>query len=82
MDSPSRSDFYDNLGPNGKYSNIVGIYRENSSSKRIGNFDAELIAKLPETTKWIAHNGAGYDPIDVQACKDRGLCTVQSHSHN
>jgi glyoxylate reductase len=22
--------------------------------------------------KWIAHNGAGYDPVDVHACKARG----------
>jgi glyoxylate reductase len=72
MDSPSRADFYDNLGPNGKYSNIVAIYRENSSANRIGIFDAELISKLPNTTKWIAHNGAGYDQIDVVACKVRG----------
>ena len=76
MDSPSRSDFYDQLGPNGKYSNIVGIYRENSSSNRIGIFDAELISKFPNTTKWIAHNGAGYDQIDVVACKDRGSSTL------
>lgn len=76
MDSPSRSDFYNNLGPNGKYSNIIGIYRENSSAVRIGIFDAELISKLPNTTKWIAHNGAGYDQINVLACKDRGSFTL------
>ena len=81
MDSPSRSDFYNNLGPNGKYSNIVGIYRENSSSSRIGIFDAELISKLPNTTKWIAHNGAGYDQIDVFACKDRGSFTLSCYSY-
>jgi len=23
--------------------------------------------------RWIAHNGAGYDPVDVQACKAKGI---------
>jgi len=73
LDSPSRSDFYHNLVPDGKYSNIVGIYRDNTSADRIGIFDAELISKLPSTTKWIAHNGAGYDQIDVAACRGRGI---------
>ncbi|KAG8764798.1 hypothetical protein FRC16_008279, partial [Serendipita sp. 398] len=73
MDCQSRKEFLDNLGPNGKYGNVVGFYRHNSSADRIGIFDAELINALPETCKWIAHNGAGYDQIDVHACKARGI---------
>lgn len=44
-----------------------------SSADRIGIFDAELISKLPDSCKAICHNGAGYDQIDVKACKQRGI---------
>lgn len=72
MDSKSRKDFIDQLSGGGKYANVVGFYRHNSSADHIGIFDAELINALPDTCKWIAHNGAGYDQIDVAACKKRG----------
>lgn len=68
----SRAEFFDTISPNGSLGDIVGIYRHNSSSAKIGLFDAELIGKLPTSLKWIAHNGAGYDQIDIDACKDRG----------
>ena len=38
-----------------------------------GPFDAELVSKLPPSLKYICHNGAGYDNIDVAACTSRGL---------
>jgi hypothetical protein len=50
----------------------LAIYRENGCSEKIGIFDAELIVGLPSSVKWIAHNGAGYDPVDVHACKAQG----------
>ena len=71
MDSPNRAAFFAGLQPGGKYDGIVGIYRHNVSTDHIGIFDKELIAKLPTSVKWIAHNGAGYDQIDVHACKER-----------
>lgn len=37
-------------------------------------FDKELIDSLPSSVKWIAHNGAGYDPVDVRACIAKGKC--------
>jgi D-3-phosphoglycerate dehydrogenase len=37
-----------------------------------GPFDKELISTLPESIKYICHNGAGYDNIDVPACSRRG----------
>jgi lactate dehydrogenase-like 2-hydroxyacid dehydrogenase len=61
-----------NLADGGKYSNLVAFYRHNSSADRIGIFDAELINALPPSCKWIAHNGAGYDQIDIAACQKRG----------
>lgn len=72
MDSPSREHFYQNLAEGGKYTNLIAIYRHNTSADRIGIFDAELVNKLPASLKWIAHNGAGYDQIDIGACKVRG----------
>jgi lactate dehydrogenase-like 2-hydroxyacid dehydrogenase len=37
-----------------------------------GLFDAEIIALLPPSAKFICHVGAGYDNIDVEACTKRG----------
>jgi glyoxylate reductase len=54
----------------------VGIYRENESSEKIGMFDKYLINGFPSSVKWIAQNGAGYDPVDVRACKARGNATT------
>ncbi|KAF8622660.1 hypothetical protein AX15_006771 [Amanita polypyramis BW_CC] len=73
MDSPDRASFLDACRPGGKYDTVVGIYRENNSAKKIGKFDREIINGLPSSVKWIAHNGAGYDPVDVHACQARGI---------
>lgn len=72
VDSPDRKSFLAAFGPGGKYEGTVGIYRENDSAEKIGKFDKELIDGLPSSVKWIAHNGAGYDPVDVHACIARG----------
>ncbi|CAE6487711.1 unnamed protein product [Rhizoctonia solani] len=71
MKSKSRAQFYEELSTT--YAGITGIYRHNTSADYIGIFDKELIDKLPSSVKWIAHNGAGYDQIDVAACKARGI---------
>ncbi|KAG1716479.1 hypothetical protein ID866_683 [Astraeus odoratus] len=75
MDSPNRADFLSGLKPGGKYDGTVGIYRHNTSADRIGVFDKEIVAALAATgtVKWIAHNGAGYDQIDVHECAARGI---------
>jgi lactate dehydrogenase-like 2-hydroxyacid dehydrogenase len=44
-----------------------------TSPQVAGKFDAELIQQLPESVKFICHNGAGYDQIDVDACSARGI---------
>ena len=73
MDSPSRSDFLAGLQPGGKYDGIIAVYRHNISADRIGVFDSEIVGALSAANvKWIAHNGAGYDQIDVVACRERG----------
>jgi glyoxylate reductase len=38
-----------------------------------GRFDTALVAALPETLRFVCHNGAGYDQIDVAACTARGI---------
>ncbi|EMD33110.1 hypothetical protein CERSUDRAFT_118165 [Gelatoporia subvermispora B] len=74
MDSPTRADFLVGLRPGGKYAGVVGLYRHNISADHIGVFDHEIIAALADAgVKWIAHNGAGYDQIDVHACKEKGI---------
>lgn len=72
MDSPNREHFLANLKSGGKYEGIVGLYRHNVSADYIGVFDQEIINALAPSVKWIAHNGAGYDQIDVSACKEKG----------
>jgi len=57
----------------GRYKNLKGIYRHNTSADSMGVFDAEVIAGLPESMKVLAHNGAGYDQIDIAACSKRGI---------
>ena len=57
----------------GEYDGVVGLYRSNSSTSVTGPFDAELISALPKSLKYICHNGAGYDNIDVSAATDAGL---------
>ncbi|KZO96144.1 hypothetical protein CALVIDRAFT_537346 [Calocera viscosa TUFC12733] len=71
LDSPTRDHFKNVFLP--KHPGIVAIYRHNSSSDHIGVYDKELVDLLPDTVKFIAHNGAGYDQIDVAACKARGI---------
>ncbi|KAG2122967.1 hypothetical protein BD769DRAFT_1776965 [Suillus cothurnatus] len=75
MDSPNRADFLAGLKTGQRYDGIVGIYRHNTSADRIGVFDEEIIDALAETgtVKWIAHNGAGYDQIDVLRCAKKGI---------
>jgi glyoxylate reductase len=38
-----------------------------------GPFDAEMLAVLPQSLKYICHNGAGYDNIDIAACTKRDI---------
>ena len=72
VDSPDRKSFLADFGPGRKFENTVGIYRENESATKLGVFDKALIDGLPSSVRWIAHNGAGYDPVDVHACMAKG----------
>jgi len=55
------------------FSDVVGLYRSNQSTSETGPFDQELVSQLPKSVKFICHNGAGYDNIDVEAVNDRQI---------
>ncbi|KAB5511688.1 D-isomer specific 2-hydroxyacid dehydrogenase [Coniochaeta sp. 2T2.1] len=74
--SKSRSEFFNDIQE--KYHDIVVIYRTSSSGVVAGKFDAEFIARLPTSLKFICHNGAGYDQIDVEACRVRGIAVTHA----
>jgi hypothetical protein len=61
LTASSREEFFKDCKSGGKYDGIVGIYRHNDSASTIGVFDKEFIEGLPESVKYICHNGAGYD---------------------
>ena len=68
----SRDQFLSNC-KTGEYDDVVALYRSNMSTTVTGPFNQELVSALPKSLKFICHNGAGYDNIDVDACTRRGL---------
>lgn len=68
----TRAQFLSNCR-DGVYDGVRGCYRSNTSTSVTGPFDAELVAALPASWRYIAHNGAGYDSIDVAACTARRI---------
>ncbi|KAF7982253.1 hypothetical protein HWV62_29483 [Athelia sp. TMB] len=74
MTSANRDQFLKAIAPNGAYYPLTAVYRNNTSADRIGVFDAPIIAALATAgVRWIAHNGAGYDQIDILACIEQGI---------
>ncbi|RDW71931.1 NAD(P)-binding Rossmann-fold containing protein-2 [Coleophoma crateriformis] len=55
------------------FANVVAAYRTFPSVAITGMIDEELVPILPKSLKFIAHNGAGYDQIDVHACTARNI---------
>ncbi|GAA5970888.1 hypothetical protein JCM11641_004495 [Rhodosporidiobolus odoratus] len=73
LSSSSREEFIQDCQT--KYKECSGLYRHfNRDSNRIlGKYDYELVKALPESLKYFASNGAGYDAIDVAACTSRQI---------
>jgi lactate dehydrogenase-like 2-hydroxyacid dehydrogenase len=69
--STSRKEFFSDI--RSKYSDIQAIYRTSASGAVAGDFDQEFVDHLPPSLKFICHNGAGYDQIDVEACSARNI---------
>ncbi|KAH8649931.1 D-isomer specific 2-hydroxyacid dehydrogenase [Xylariales sp. PMI_506] len=57
----------------GALDGAVAAYRTFASGAVTGLIDAELVAALPASLRFISHNGAGYDAVDVAACTARGI---------
>ncbi|KAH8817041.1 D-isomer specific 2-hydroxyacid dehydrogenase [Xylogone sp. PMI_703] len=69
----SRSEFIEEC-KSGKLDGVVVICdRAPSSFEVTGKYDEELIQALPKSVKFICHNGAGYDSIDVDLCTKRSI---------
>ena len=71
-DGLSRKDFLDACKPGGEYDGIQAIYRRDFTTAHLGPFDNELIEGLPSSVRWLAQMSAGYDQIDIAACKKKG----------
>lgn len=71
FEGTTRDDFFNHCR-SGKYDQVVAIYRSNESTALTGPFNRELVQILPKSVKYICHNGAGYDNIEVGACSERG----------
>uniref|UniRef100_A0A0B7K6P4 S-adenosyl-L-homocysteine hydrolase NAD binding domain-containing protein n=1 Tax=Bionectria ochroleuca TaxID=29856 RepID=A0A0B7K6P4_BIOOC len=70
--SRNRADFIKEA-KSGAFDGVVALYRDYYSVTVSGRFDAELLDAMPRSFKYICHNGAGYDQIDVAACTERGI---------
>jgi lactate dehydrogenase-like 2-hydroxyacid dehydrogenase len=57
----------------GEFDGVFALYRSNDSNPITGDFNEELLDALPKSLKFVCHNGAGYNNIDVAACTKRGI---------
>lgn len=67
-----RADFLSRC-KSGEFDGVFALYRSNDSNPITGDFNEELVQVLPKSLKFICHNGAGYNNIDVEACTKRGI---------
>jgi len=68
----TRADFLEECR-SGAFEGISVAFRTFDSVAVTGNVDAELISVLPASLRFICHNGAGYDQVDVTACTARNI---------
>ena len=75
--STNRADFFTEA-KSGAFEGVVAAYRSFTSISITGMIDAELLALMPSTFKFLCQNGAGYDPINVHDCAAAGVrvCNV------
>ncbi|KAI5819665.1 D-isomer specific 2-hydroxyacid dehydrogenase [Pyronema omphalodes] len=70
--SNNRQDFI-NEAKGGAFDGTVAAFRTFQSIGITGRIDEELVAALPKSLRFLCHNGAGYDQIDISACTSRGI---------
>lgn len=68
----NRDDFISRC-KSGEFDGVYALYRSNDSNPITGDFNAELLDVLPKSLKYVCHNGAGYNNIDIAACTKRGI---------
>lgn len=72
----SRGELMTAFQPGGRYSQVRGIYRHFGGTRSIkvsGRFDEELVQSLPLNLRFVVHNGAGYDQLDIPSLTHRGI---------
>ncbi|KAA8897223.1 glyoxylate reductase [Sphaerosporella brunnea] len=70
--STNRDDFIKEC-QSGAFDGVVAAYRTFGSVSITGLIDGPICDALPASLKFIAHNGAGYDQVDVHACTEYGI---------
>ncbi|KAK6356458.1 hypothetical protein TWF718_000817 [Orbilia javanica] len=70
--STNREEFIEEC-KSGALDGVVVAFRTFTSVSITGRIDAELVEALPKSLKFICHNGAGYDQIDIQPLTDRKI---------
>jgi glyoxylate reductase len=70
--SSKREDFLKECG-SGAFDEVVAVYRTFPSVSITGLIDEDLVKAFPQSVKFICHNGAGYDQVDVHACTARDI---------
>ncbi|KAK4215292.1 D-isomer specific 2-hydroxyacid dehydrogenase [Rhypophila decipiens] len=70
--STEREEFL-NEAASGSFSDCIVAYRTFESVSITGKIDDEVLSALSPSLRYICHNGAGYDQVDIQACTARGV---------
>lgn len=53
---------------------LLAAIADNAAFNQVtGRFDHDLVSQLPPSLKFLCHNGAGYDQLDVDALTNRGI---------
>ncbi|KAK2732487.1 hypothetical protein FQN57_002620 [Myotisia sp. PD_48] len=76
--STNRADFIEECR-SGQLDGVLVAYRTFGSASITGLFDKELVDLLPKSMKYLAHCGAGYDQVDIDACSARSPALLVSN---
>ncbi|KAH9834212.1 uncharacterized protein C8Q71DRAFT_166322 [Rhodofomes roseus] len=75
MNSLSSADLIEGMQPGGRYEGAVGILRQWNG---FSHMQRAFIEALPSSVKYISSLGAGYDMIDIDACKEKGIIVAHT----
>ncbi|PFH61739.1 hypothetical protein XA68_16359 [Ophiocordyceps unilateralis] len=69
----SREEFLAECQSSSRFDGISVAYRTFDSVSLTGRIDGPLLDALPRSLKFVCHNGAGYDQVDIAACTARNI---------